>query len=95
MPYSVKFRPHFRLFCRRFVTKEDVYPFTSGAEGQSGLCDKGRTANIELADKVQLVGGGFRQLRQWSNTALLEVRARPDEREQPSRGFLQLPSGSC
>ena len=59
-----------------FITKEDTYPFTSGEEGMSGACNKDTLANVRLADKVQLVGGGFKQLRQWSAAALREVRAR-------------------
>ena len=56
-----------------FITKEDMYPFTSGASGTAGACNKARTASVELDDKVQLTGGGFKQLRQWSAAALREV----------------------
>lgn len=63
--------------CRWFVTKEDLYPLASNGTGLAGACNKARTASIGPEDKVQLTGGGFKQLRPWSAAALREVRAGP------------------
>lgn len=59
--------------CRQFVTKESIYPFTSGSTNKAGTCNKARTASLGLEDKVQLTGSGFKQLRPWSAAALREV----------------------
>ena len=57
------------------MTKEDLYPSTSYATGVAGACDRGRLERVDSADKVQLTGGGFQTLQQWSATALQQVRA--------------------
>lgn len=62
--------------CRQFVTKESIYPFTSGSTNKAGTCNKARTASLGLEDKVQLTGSGFKQLRPWSAAALREVSGR-------------------
>ncbi|KAI7845778.1 hypothetical protein COHA_000692 [Chlorella ohadii] len=59
---------------RRYVVKEGLYPYTSGATGVQKLC--GSTLNakdVGQVDKVQLTGGGFNQLQQWSATALRQA----------------------
>ena len=63
----------FHVHCSWSITKEDMYPFISGATGAAGACNKALTASIAFDDKVQLVGSGFKQLRQWSAAALREV----------------------
>lgn len=66
--------PRMSMLHRWFLTKEALYPFTSGATGLAGACNQTRITGTPRGDKVQLVGTGFRQLRQWSATALKEVR---------------------
>jgi len=54
--------------------KEGVYPYTSGGTGKRQTCDAAKVSAVEEADRVQLTGGGFRQLQQWSARTLREVR---------------------
>lgn len=59
-----------------FVAKEDFYPETSSATNTTGACNRARLSGLGAGDKVQLTGGGFRTLQQFSAAALREVRAR-------------------
>lgn len=80
---------------RWFLTKEALYPFTSGATGQTGTCNKSRLAGTAPEDKVQLVGTGFRHLRQWSATALKEVRGAASPAGSHISGRMLLPWQVC
>lgn len=60
--------------CRRFLVKEGVYPYGSGTTGVRQTCNASRINAVDEADRVQLTGGGFRQLQQWSAKTLREVR---------------------
>ncbi|PRW61301.1 deleted in malignant brain tumors 1 -like [Chlorella sorokiniana] len=63
---------------RQFLVKEALYPYTSGTSGKRKACNGTRLAAVEEADRVQLTGGGFRQLQQWSAQTLREaVRVAP------------------
>lgn len=76
------------LHRRLFVTKEALYPFTNGNTTTAGACNKARTANMGLEDKVQLTGSGFKQLKPWSAAALREVRGWGARRELGLTGVL-------
>ena len=60
--------------CRQFLVKEALYPYTSGSTNSSGTCNQARIASATADDRVQLTGSGYRQVQQWSATALREVR---------------------
>ena len=63
--------------CRRFLVKEGVYPYSSGTTGVGQACNASRIDAVDEADRVQLTGGGFRQLQQWSAKTLREVQYGP------------------
>lgn len=59
--------------------REASYPYVSGASGQSWVCKKDKLEG--LAEKVQLTGGGYVYLKQWSKTALKEASGGCKSRE--------------